>query len=194
MRRVVKTKVYPLVRGYAPRHALFALWSLMEEDGATRQVFAVDSHAGGPVDTRGDLLSFIAYFSGEGENHKAVLVAEEEATGEVVGVVWFDKIQPHWSAFANLWFRKKYRGATAFEAGRQCLAFVFEHYGWQKIWGLTHHVHSVRFSKEMGFQVVIKLPEFLLVDEKPVDAYMLCLTKARFLEHNNVPLPVSMAG
>jgi RimJ/RimL family protein N-acetyltransferase len=152
----------------------------MEEDGATPQVFAVDPHGDGPVDTRGDLLSFIAYFAGEGESYKITLVAEDTDSGEVVGAVWYDKIQPEWSAFANIWMRKKYRGAVAFEAGRECLTFAFEHYKWQKIWALTHWVHSVKFAKTVGFQHVVTLPEFMIADGKPVAAHMLCLTKERY--------------
>ena len=119
-------------------------------------------------------------FSAEGENHKAILVVEDGETGEVVGSVWYDKIQPQWSAFANIWMRKKYRGAVAFESGRKCLAFAFEHYGWRQIWALTHWTHSVRFAKIVGFESVITLPKFMVADGHPVDTYMLCLSKERF--------------
>ena len=171
-------RVYPYVRGYAPRHALHALWGLMEEDRATRAVFNEDPGTEGvPTDTRGDLVSFVTYFS---SSDRVTLVCEDDETNEIMGLVWYDKIQPHWSAFANVWHRKKFRGAKAFTASRLCLEHAFQHFGWQKLWAITPWRAAARHAQIVGFLPVVDLPGFILLDGKPATSYLLSMTKDQF--------------
>lgn len=175
-------QIYPYVRGFSPRHSLAALWSLMEEDGATGQVFAVDTPLRDrPVSTQGDVVGFVEYFAAEGHGQtKLILVCEETAHNEIIGMVWFDRIQSPHSAFANVWHRKKYRGKIALEASRMCLAYGFAEIGWKRVWALTSWPTARWHAAQLGFATVALLPEFFVIDGTPTQAWLLTLTEEMF--------------
>ncbi len=173
-------KVYPYVRGYAPRHALGSLWQLMEEEGATHEVFANEG-GGTPIQLEGDLVSFVAYFSQtEGEHARYTTVCEETESGEVMGLIWYDRIQPKWSGFANIWMRKKFRGKQACEASWASLDYAFTQFGWGKMWALTPWKHAAKHAMIMGFRPVATLQGFMLVDGEPRQGYLLEMNKEHF--------------
>src|ERR1044071_1776955 len=53
-------RLWPYAPGVYGRDALYRVWKLMEDDGATKRAFWDDAH----VQTGGDLVSFVTMFNG----------------------------------------------------------------------------------------------------------------------------------
>lgn len=163
-------RLLPLVRGFFRRDALALMWAAVEEEGATLDIlYGRRSMAQTtPFDTRGDLVDFVEYFKGDDK-----LVVLVEAEDELAGFLWLEDMVPGFRGTVNLFFRKKYRGRVAFEAGRLFRDYCCGVLGFKSLWGLTPWKHSVVMGKWLGMKQIAVLPSFQLIDGQARDVYVI---------------------
>lgn len=162
----------PYVRGHVARDALYWMWRAMEEDAAADKVFHGQLPGNLPFSLRGDLPAFCAYFSEPGRLTAMVFPRPPE---ELAGFIWFDDLVPGFRANANLFFRRKYRGAVALEAGKLALRYAFEGLGLQELWAFTPWREAAGYARRLGFQPVATLPKIVQAGEQRADMQVLRL-------------------
>lgn len=173
--RYVRLRQY--IRGYYGREILGYLWQLAEADGATTQILYSRlslQRPDTPVDTRGDLVDFVSYLSGD---DKLIVLVEERATGEIAGFFWLADMVPKHRATVNLFFRKHCRGKLAFEASKLFREYATQVLGFRYLWGMTPWKHSIMLGRWCGMKQVAVLPHFQLIDGEEKDVYVVCYTR-----------------
>ena len=164
-------RLHPLVRGYFPRDVLALMWNAVEQDGAALDLLygrRSMTRPATPFDTRGDLIDFVEYF--KGDDKLVVLVA---ANDELAGFLWLEDMVPLFRGTVSLFFRKKYRGRVAFEAGRIFRDYCCQVLGFKSLWGLTPWKHSVVMGRWLGMKTVAVLPSFQMIDGQAKDVYVI---------------------
>lgn len=173
-------QLFVYARGYLPRDVLYHAWRAMEEDEAAGRVFhAYQVESGEPFGLRGDLAYFCDYFAPQ--HGRQLLICQAKVDESIAGFIWFDDIIPQYRGMANLFFRRKFFGSVAFEAGKMALTFAFEALNLKALWALTPWREANAYAKRLGFQSITTLPQFTLIDQKPTDMQLLRLTVEDYL-------------
>lgn len=171
-------ELFPYHRGAFPRDTLYRLWAIMEEDGAADKVFH-----GQPIDetlpqsTRGDLFSFCELFS---HPMRFLLMVVAKATGEFAGLIWFDDLVAGERASANLFFRRKYYGPLAMEAGQISLRYAFAHLNVKVLWAFTPWKEAAGYARRLGFKHIATLAAFTRVNGQMQDVQILRLPREEY--------------
>lgn len=165
-------RLVPYHRGHFPRGYLGELWRVIEAEGAALDIFyskLAFPPSATPVDTRGDLEDFVAYFS----SADRLIFHVESLDGEFAGIFWLDEIITGHKATVNLFFRKAARGKLAFEAARLFRDFCCGPLGLTQLWGITPWKHSVALGRWVGLKTVATLPRFARINGQYLDGYVL---------------------
>ena len=168
---VATVRLWPYAPGVYGRDALYRVWKLMEDDGATVQAFWDDQMAC-------DLASFIKTF--DGAPNKVLLLIERTDTGHLCGCFWVTQITPGHQAFVGMWMHSEARGALSVEAAKKALAYTFDAGGFRQLWALTPWHRAGALCRRTGFRAVAQLPQFTN-DRRDVTVYR--LTKEAFHGH-----------
>jgi len=169
--------VWPYARGFYPRDLPYHLWALMEKEDAINKVFyerAGDSDEA--KKSHGDLIQFVQYFS---DPNKIILIAQS-LDGEIAGATWFSIELAKFRAYGNVWFRQKYWGKPSREAGWMSLDYMFHNVGVQYIWGHTPWKTAMNYCVAIGFDYVVTLPDFALIEGEAQDIHVLRISKGEF--------------
>lgn len=150
-------------RGEAARDLPHQLWAMIEEAGDWQRIMWVDQTEPSRVSKFGDLAHFVAYMFDDRDPKIWLLVSDNE-TGDIAGVIWFNKITKK-SAYGSIWMSPKYRGKPHVrEAGKLGLAFGHELMGWDLISTATPWPDVRNFDKRLGFKEVAFVPKVFGVD------------------------------
>ena len=170
-------RLHHYVPGYYPRGILLRLWEMIEEDGAALDIFydhLSEKVPDSPVDTRAEISEVLSYFA---DPKKVIVFVDDPGTNDLMGAFWLTEIVPGFRATVNLFFRKRYRGRQAFEAGRRFRDYATDVLGFKSLWGITPWKHSVAMGRWLGMKTVAVLPHFHLVNGVPMDSYILKLER-----------------
>jgi hypothetical protein len=161
-------RLVPYARGVWGRGFIVDLWLLVERDGASRQLF-YGQHC--PEESwRGDIVAFIQYF--EAESPRRVLVVPQDvATGELMGLVWVEMVQPGYLATLGLCYVKRYRGARARAATQLALQY-FWGFDVQLLTGFTPYKPALQHVLALGWKHDATLPGFVRIRGKARDVYV----------------------
>ncbi|MBI3937143.1 MAG: GNAT family N-acetyltransferase [Betaproteobacteria bacterium] len=172
-------RLWPYVRGYFPRHALYVLWQMMEAERAAPLLFyGRPGRADLPEATQGDLVDFIRCFEPQ-EGRRALLLVQGLRSGETEGMVWFDDFTPHRCAI-NMFYRRRAWGTVAREGSRLACGYAFENFGVKSIWGYSPFPLAVRHAEAIGFRILAVLPRYAWVNGKAQDMSVGCLTRDEY--------------
>lgn len=166
-------RLWPYAPGVYGRDALYQVWKMMEEDGATKQAFWDEAH----LENGADLASFVQMFSGP---QRLLLMIERRETGKLCGCFWVSQMVPGHQAFVGMWMRKSARGACSTEAAQLALAYTFEIGAFRQLWALTPWVNAAVLCQQMGFVEIACLPEFCQWASDYKDIHVLRLTREAF--------------
>ena len=169
--------LWPYVRGYVARDMPYRLWAIMEREDILKYVLYENPTGELEQKAHGDLAHFIAYFS---DPKKIILVVQHIESKELAGMTWFDVERPGYRCMASWWIRRKFWGEPAREAGKMACDYMFNCIGTEHIWGFTPWETSAKSGVAQGFEYVIALPEYLLVNGKPRDAHVVHYARVNF--------------
>lgn len=167
-------RLWPYAPGVYGRDALYRVWRLMEEDGATKQAFWDEAM----LETGGDLASFVRAFDGP---QRLLLMIERLDTQQLCGCFWVSQIAMGHQAFVSMWMHKSSRGPLSLDASRLALSYTFETTGAKHLWALTPWPAAGALCRTNGFQRVGTLKEFCRWGDGYKDVTMYRLTNERFL-------------
>lgn len=142
-------RLWPYAPGVYGRDALYRVWKLMEDDGATKQAFWDDA--------QGDLVSFVQMFAGP---ERLLLMIERIDTGTLCGCFWVSQMVPGHQAFVGMWMQRWHRGPVTVDAARLALDYVFAAGNFRQLWALTPWLSGMAICRRMGFEDVAVLPKF----------------------------------
>lgn len=139
-------RVWPYQSGMYGRDALYRVWKLMEDDGATKQAFWDEA-----LDEDGaDLASFARTF--DNSPSKRLLMIERIDTGLLCGAFWVMQIQPGHQAFVGMWMHTDSRGPLSVEAAHKSLRLTFEAWSLVQVWAMTPWKSAGALCRKMGFK------------------------------------------
>lgn len=168
-------RLWPYAPGVFGRDALYKVWKLMEEDGATPYAFWDETGFA----TSGDLACFIRSF--DGVAGKLVVMVEHLQTQQLCGAIFFvNMVQGH-QAYVTMWMAKAYRGVLALEAAQLVLPPVFRMFAWQQLWAVTPWPNAGAMCRRVGFQRWCLLPGYCQWEGKAKDVWLYRLTRERVL-------------
>lgn len=160
--------------GVYGRDALYRVWRLMEDDGATKQAFWDEADRA----TGGDLASFVCGF--EGATNKLLMLVERLDTGKLCGCLWVTQIVPGHQAFIGQWMQQEARGAMAVEAAHLTIKGLFDVVGVQQVWAFTPWLGAGALCRRMGFTKLATLPNYCQWEGRGKDVALYQLTRARW--------------
>lgn len=163
-------RLWPYVPGVYGRDALYRVWKLMEDDGATKQAFWDEAC----FETGGDLASFIKAFDGP---QRLLLMIENIETGQLCGCFWVSQMVSGHQAFISMWMHKSARGASAVEAARLALQYTFAAGDFRQLWALTPWIGAGALCRKMGFVLTADLPQFCHWQQNFLNVSVYRLTK-----------------
>lgn len=166
-------RLWPYAPGVYGRDALYRLWRLMEDDGATKQAFWDEAH----YESGADLVSFVKLFGG---SNRLLLMIERIETGKLCGCFWVSQMTAGHQAFVGMWMRRGSRGSLSIESAQLALRYTFESGGFRQLWALTPWANAAVLCRQMGFHEIACLPEFCQWETGYKDIHMLRLTKEAF--------------
>lgn len=144
-----------------PPDTLYHLWKAMSDAKVLPLVFYEQ-----PVD---DLESFVAYMA------KAILfLVVMRQPVEVVGAAWFTNVTSY-RGNVGVWYRKELQGTYGRGLSSRIATYVFHHYHWKHIWGMTPWRQAAQHGLKIGFKLIATLPDFVMVGTKMRDLYMIRL-------------------
>lgn len=167
-------RLWHYVPGVYGRDALYRVWRLMEDDGATKQAFWDDAY----LATGGDCASFICAF--EGAANKILMLVERLDTGQLCGCIWVTQIVPGHQAFTSQWMQKSARGRRSVEAARLVLRGLFEVVQVRQVWAMTPWRAAGALCQRLGFVHMTTLQDYCLWESEPKDVALYRLTKGQF--------------
>lgn len=142
---VESVRVWPYQPGVYGRDALYRVWRLMEEDGATKRAFWDEA-----LDEDGaDLVSFVRTF--DNAPNKRLLMIERTDTGLLCGAFWIMQIQPGHQAFVSMWMHTGSRGTRSIAAAQHALRYTFDTWDLRHVWALTPWHGAGTLCRRMGF-------------------------------------------
>lgn len=160
--------------GVYGRDALYRVWKLMEDDGATKRAFWDEAY----LDTGGDCASFISAF--EGAANKILLLVERLDTGLLCGCIWVTQVVPGHQAFTSQWMQRSARGRRSLEAAQLVLRGLFEVVRVQQVWAMTPWLAAGALCRRLGFVQQATLPDYCIWEYKTIDVTLYRLTKAQW--------------
>jgi len=166
-------RLWPYVPGVYGRDALYRVWRLMEDDGATKQAFWDEAY----LETGGDLASFVQAFSA---TNKLLLMIERRDTKALCGAFWVTQMVPGHQAFVGMWMQKGSRGRYSKEAARLALTYTFSTGQFRQLWALTPWSSAYALCLRMGFMPTALLDEFCHWQNDYKNVWVLRLTKEAF--------------
>lgn len=166
-------RLWPYAPGVYGRDALYRVWRLMEEDGATKQAFWDEAHP----ETGADLVSFVRLFS---DTSKMLLMIERTDTGKLCGCFWVSQMIPGHQAFVGMWMQAGSRGALSVEAARLALAYTFQWGSFHHLWALTPWPTAGALCRRVGFTFVATLEAFCVWKGRAIPVRLYRLTKEAF--------------
>lgn len=171
--KTASVRLWPYAPGVYGRDALYRVWKLMEDDGATKQAFWDETDPA----TGADLASFVRLFSGQ---DRRLLMIERVDTGKLCGCFWVSQMQLGHQAFVGMWMQTSARGRKTDEAARLALRWTFEHGVFRQLWALTPWTDAKALCRRMGFRHVAELPEFCQWRSDYRTVHLLRLTKEAY--------------
>lgn len=169
----------PYSRGFYRRDLAYQLWALMEKEGAIDLVFYETPTDPEAKAAHGDLAEFVSYFS---DPNKIVLIAQDNESGEIAGMTWFEIQCGRFRALGNWWVRRKFWGQKSREIGIISCDYIFKNIGVPAIWGYSPWLTSVKSAESYGFDYVVALPGYSRAKGQVTDIHIVCLTAGRFAE------------
>jgi len=155
--------LWAYARGEAARDLPYQLWTMIEAAGDWQRIMWVDHNEPSRVPKFGDLAHWVAYMFDDRDS-KVWLLVGDNATGDIAGVIWFNKIIAG-TAYGSIWMAPNYRGKPHVrEAGKLGLAFGHDTMGWETIRTITPWPDVRNFDKRLGFQEVAFIPKVFGVD------------------------------
>lgn len=170
------TVIWPYSRSYYGRDLPYKLWSLIEKEDAIKLIFSEVPGDPEKKKAHGDLAHFIAHFA----DPSRILLIASDHSGEIAGITWFDVQMPNYRALGNVWFRRKFWGEAAREAGVMSLDYMFHVVGTQHIWGYTPWLTAVKYCLAIGFNHTTTLPGYALCNGKSRDMHIVHCAKDGF--------------
>ena len=150
-------------RGEAARDFPYMIWRMIEDAGDWKRILWTDFTEPSRVSKFGDLPHWVAYMFDDRDPKVWVMVADN-ATGDIAGVIWFNKIIQG-NAYGSIWMDPKFRGKPHVrEAGKLGLRFGHEVMGWNTISTATPWPDVRNFDKRLGFKEVAFIPKVFGID------------------------------
>lgn len=168
-------RLWPYAPGVYGRDALYRVWKLMEDDGATKQAFWDEAM----WETGGDLASFMRGFDGP---QKLLLLIERVDTGQLCGCFWVTQMSLGHQAFVGMWMQSGARGALSVEGARLSLRYTFDVTEAKQLWALTPWPKAAALCIRTQFELVAILPDFCRWEGKDKDVRVYRLTREAFHE------------
>ena len=166
-------RLWPYAPGVYGRDALYRVWKLMEDDGATKQALWDEAY----LPTGGDLNSFIRAFD---TTQKLLLLIERTDTQALCGAFWVAQMSPGHQAFVSLWMQKGARGVPTTDAARLALRYTFEVGQFRQLRALTPWDTAEGLCLRMGFTLVAELEDFCQWRTEYKVVHLLRLTREAF--------------
>lgn len=166
-------RLWPYVPGVYGRDALYRVWRLMEDDGATKQAFWDEAY----LETGADLASFVQAFSA---TNKMLLMIERRDTGRLCGCFWVTQMTLGHQAFVGMWMQKASRGKLSVESAMYALRYTFNAGAFRQLWALTPWTPASTLCLKTGFERIASLLNFCRWDDGYKTVRLYRLTRERF--------------
>ena len=167
----------PYVHGYSSRDMLYQLWVLIEQEKVWNLIFYDTQESETPVPTRGDLGTFAVYMATPG---RLPLIVQDNKSGEISGLMWYDSIIPKFRAQGSYWMRRRFWGHRTREAALIALDYGFHYLNLKTVWAFTPWLTSVKTTNSLGFTYVASIPDYCLTDGKIRDIHVSYLKREDF--------------
>lgn len=158
--------LWPYSNKYFPQETLLTAWRTINDSGAAYKAFWPFAQA--KEKTTVDLPFFMDYM-----NKCALLLVQNAASKELIGLIWFDDIQIGHRANANIFFIRKGRGPWANEASEIAIQYAFKAFMVKSLWGFTPWPEAVKHAERAGFKYVASLPDYALIHDELKDVHIL---------------------
>ena len=150
-------------RGEAARDLPYILWQMIEDAGDWHRIMWIDINEPTRVPRFGDLAHWMAYMFDDRDIKIWLLVSDNE-TGDIAGVIWFNKIVKN-TAYGSIWMSPKFRGKPHVrEAGKLGLHFGHDLMNWDTIYTTTPWPDVRNFDRRLGFKDVMFIPKIFGID------------------------------
>jgi RimJ/RimL family protein N-acetyltransferase len=149
----------------------------MEKEDTLKLVFYEKPGEDTPFQQHSDLADFIVYM---GDPKKIVLLVQDAKEDQIAGLIWLDGVVPGWRANGNFWMRRRYWGESTKEAVMIGLDYVFHALDIQTVWTYSPWLTSVKTTNRCGFEYVVSLPDFALVNGQPRDIHISRFCKVNY--------------
>lgn len=162
-------RLWPYQRGAFARDVLYHLWRMVEDNHAGPRLFW--GHHSHPL-LHSDLTAFCEFFDAYQHPDRLLLIVQDIASDAIAGFMWFDDVIPNHRAFGSIFMDPRFRG----DASREAVTIFTEYgvgvLGLNSVWGLTPWPEACRLIERCGYQRIATLPDFGLVQEKPVTVFV----------------------